>query len=57
RINFVNPVTGEEKKGNSKGSMFLIWRPFITPRRLSSFALKQELKAIGNQYLADVRAA
>ncbi|MGJ5666079.1 phage N-6-adenine-methyltransferase [Morganella morganii] len=57
RINFVNPVTGEEKKGNSKGSMFLIWRPFITPRRLSSFVLKQELESIGNQYLAEVRAA
>lgn len=56
RINFVNPVTGEEKKGNSKGSMFLIWRPFITPRRLPSFALKQELEAIGNQYLAEVSA-
>ncbi|MBT0375829.1 phage N-6-adenine-methyltransferase, partial [Morganella morganii subsp. morganii] len=56
RINFVNPVTGEEKNGNSKGSMLLIWRPFITPRRLSSFALKQELEAIGNQYLAEVSA-
>ncbi|EBR0130823.1 adenine methyltransferase, partial [Salmonella enterica subsp. enterica serovar Ajiobo] len=33
-----------------------IWRPFITPRRLSSFALKQELEAIGNQYLAEVSA-
>ena len=29
RINFIEPSTGLEKKGNSKGSMLLIWRPFI----------------------------
>ncbi|HAW1729940.1 TPA: phage N-6-adenine-methyltransferase [Escherichia coli] len=28
RINFIEPSTGLEKKGNSKGSMLLIWRPF-----------------------------
>ena len=28
RINFIEPSTGLEK-GNSKGSMLLIWRPFI----------------------------
>ena len=31
RINFIEPSTGLEKKGNSKGSMLLIWRPFISP--------------------------
>lgn len=56
RINFVNPVTGEEKKGNSKGSMFLIWRPFTSPRCMPTFSLKQELEATGKQYLAEVRA-
>lgn len=34
RINFIEPSTGLEKKGNSKGSMLLIWRPFISPRRM-----------------------
>lgn len=27
RINFINPLTGEEVKGNNKGSMFVIFDP------------------------------
>ncbi|EPR9574832.1 phage N-6-adenine-methyltransferase [Escherichia coli] len=36
-----------EKKGNSKGSMLLIWRPFISPRRMFTTVSKAALMAIG----------
>lgn len=29
RINFINPITGEEVKGNNKGSMIVVFDPFI----------------------------
>ncbi|WP_274537451.1 DNA N-6-adenine-methyltransferase, partial [Escherichia coli] len=47
RINFIEPSTGLEKKGNSKGSMLLIWRPFISPRRMFTIVSKAALMAIG----------
>ncbi|XEH50486.1 phage N-6-adenine-methyltransferase [Edwardsiella tarda] len=47
RINFVHAVTGSEQKGNSKGSMLLIWRPFTTPRRMITTISKSTLEAIG----------
>lgn len=47
RINFIEPSTGLEKKGNSKGSMLLIWRPFISPRRMFTTVSKAALMAIG----------
>ncbi|MBL4068248.1 phage N-6-adenine-methyltransferase [Escherichia coli] len=47
RINFIEPSTGLEKKGNSKGSMLLIWRPFISPRRMFTTVSKATLMAIG----------
>jgi phage N-6-adenine-methyltransferase len=47
RINFIEPSTGLEKKGNSKGSMLLIWRPFISPRRMFTTVSKAALIAIG----------
>ncbi|HCX7790306.1 TPA: phage N-6-adenine-methyltransferase, partial [Escherichia coli] len=36
-----------EKKGNSKGSMLLIWRPLISPRRMFTTVSKAALMAIG----------
>lgn len=33
RISFVNPATGKKGNGNSKGSMLLIWRPYVRPRQ------------------------
>ncbi|EFK2566254.1 phage N-6-adenine-methyltransferase, partial [Escherichia coli] len=32
---------------NSKGSMLLIWRPFISPRRMFTIVSKAALMAIG----------
>jgi phage N-6-adenine-methyltransferase len=49
RINFINATTGKEQKGNSKGSMFLIWRPFIAPRRMFTTIPKQSLMVMGNR--------
>lgn len=48
RINFNNPATGKEQKGNSKGSMLLIWRPFISPRRLITTVKKSALQALND---------
>lgn len=47
RVNFIEPSTGKEKNGNSKGSMLLIWRPFITPRRMFTTVSKPLLEAMG----------
>lgn len=46
RINFIEPSTGQEKKGNSKGSMLLIWRPFIRSRQLITTVSKPALMAM-----------
>ncbi|MEI7341232.1 phage N-6-adenine-methyltransferase [Pectobacterium brasiliense] len=48
RVNFIDPSTGVEKKGNSKGSMLLIWRPFTTPRRVITTVSKLLLVSIGS---------
>ncbi|UCQ53306.1 phage N-6-adenine-methyltransferase [Edwardsiella tarda] len=47
RVNFVHAVTGAEQKGNSKGSMLLIWRPFTTPLHRITTVSKSMLEAIG----------
>ena len=47
RLNFIEPATGKEKSGNSKGSMFLIWRPYITPRRMFTTVSRSQLQAMG----------
>lgn len=49
RVNFVHAGTGKEKKGNSKGSMLLIWRPFTNPRRLITTVSKHTLEQIGKK--------
>lgn len=53
RINFVHAGTGLEQKGNGKGSMLLIWRPFTEPRRVITTVSKKTLERIGR----GVRAA
>lgn len=56
RINFT-PVTASGKKGsNPKGSMLLIWRPFITPRSQFTTVSKVALVEAGTQYLEEVQA-
>ncbi|MEY0440792.1 phage N-6-adenine-methyltransferase [Providencia rettgeri] len=54
RINFVDPNTGKEKKGNSKGSILLIWRPFVEPKAIGTHVSKNRLMEIGNAILGEV---
>lgn len=56
RINFIEPSTGLEKKGNSKGSMLLIWRPFISPRRMFTTVSKAALMAIGQEAVDEIES-
>ncbi|MFP2504612.1 phage N-6-adenine-methyltransferase [Buttiauxella gaviniae] len=49
RLNFINATTGKEQKGNSKGSMFLIWRPYIAPRRMFTTVPKHALMEMGSK--------
>ncbi|MEY0288093.1 phage N-6-adenine-methyltransferase [Providencia rettgeri] len=53
RINFVDPSTGKEKRGNSKGSMFLIWRPFTEPKRVTTYVSKKRLMEVGKAILGE----
>lgn len=56
RINF-SPVTATGKRGsNPKGSMLLIWRPFIKPRRVFTTVPKADLYEMGSRYLEEVSA-
>ncbi|WP_172868114.1 DNA N-6-adenine-methyltransferase, partial [Escherichia coli] len=52
----IEPSTGLEKKGNSKGSMLLIWRPFISPRRMFTTVSKAALMAIGQEAVDEIES-
>lgn len=44
RVNFINPVSGEEVKGNNKGSMIAVFDPFVeglVTRQVSLDFIKQ----------------
>lgn len=44
RVNFIHPVTGEEAKGNNKGSMIAVFDPFVeglVTRQVSLDFIKQ----------------
>lgn len=57
RIQF-RPVSREGKRNsNPKGSMFLIWRPFIRPRGMFTTINKSELVQIGAEFLEEECAA
>ncbi|WP_420919596.1 DNA N-6-adenine-methyltransferase [Xenorhabdus bovienii] len=45
------PVEQRKKNSNTKGSMLLIWRPFITPRKTITTVDKNYLFNIGNEQL------
>ncbi|RKE92632.1 phage N-6-adenine-methyltransferase [Xenorhabdus ehlersii] len=47
RVQFI-PVEQRKRNSNTKGSMFLIWRSFITPRKLITTVDKEHLFNIGN---------
>ncbi|MBE8598228.1 phage N-6-adenine-methyltransferase [Xenorhabdus sp. BG5] len=51
RISFIPADLNIKGKSNTKGSMFLIWRPFITPRKLLTTVDKEYLFNIGNEQL------
>ncbi|MBE8597862.1 phage N-6-adenine-methyltransferase [Xenorhabdus sp. BG5] len=51
RISFIPADLNIKGKSNTKGSMFLIWRPFITPRKLLTTVDKEYLFNIGDEQL------
>ncbi|WP_340608040.1 phage N-6-adenine-methyltransferase [Xenorhabdus bharatensis] len=53
RVQFI-PVEQRKRNSNTKGSMFLIWRPFITPRKLITTVDKEHLFNIGNNEIRKI---
>ena len=57
RLSFINAGTGKPgKNGNSKGSMLVIWRPFIKPRGQFTTVSRDSLISTGAGYLQEVAA-
>ncbi len=56
RISFINAGSGKQVNGNNKGSMLLIWRPFIKPRCQFTTVSRDELISIGAEALREVAA-
>nr|DAS67528.1 MAG TPA: DNA N-6-adenine-methyltransferase [Bacteriophage sp.] len=54
RINFTHPITGEEVKGNNKGSMFVIFDPNNQSQIQGAVEL-EFLKVRGGYYLEQVK--
>ncbi|CAQ85229.1 MULTISPECIES: phage N-6-adenine-methyltransferase [Photorhabdus] len=57
RISFINAGNGKEKKGNTKGSLLLIWRPFIKPRCIFTTVDKCQLIQIGYNILNGITSS
>ncbi|MEY0709343.1 phage N-6-adenine-methyltransferase [Providencia huaxiensis] len=57
RISFIKAETDKTKNGNTKGSMLLIWRPYINPRKIINTINRDELMNIGNQILNEWKIA
>lgn len=57
RLSFINAGTGKPgKNGNSKGSMLVIWRPYIKPRSQFTTVSRDALISAGADYLQEVAA-
>ncbi|WP_099116438.1 phage N-6-adenine-methyltransferase [Xenorhabdus ishibashii] len=54
RISFIPANLKIKVSRNTKGSMFLIWRPFITPRKLITTVDKEHLFNIGNNEIRKI---
>ncbi|MEQ2025369.1 phage N-6-adenine-methyltransferase [Xenorhabdus szentirmaii] len=54
RISFINAETQKPVNGNNKGSLLLIWRPFITPRATITTVERDYLLHIGNEQLRKI---
>lgn len=52
RLSFVNPLTKNKIAGNTKGSMFVIFRPSSSPL-VTRYVDRNELLALGKQNLAN----
>ncbi len=57
RISFIKAETDKTKNGNTKGSMLLIWRPYIKPRKIINTVDRDELINIGNKILNEWKIA
>ncbi|GLX62397.1 phage N-6-adenine-methyltransferase [Proteus vulgaris] len=57
RISFINAGTNKPVNGNNKGSMLLIWRPYIKPRKIINTVDRDELINIGNRILNEWKIA
>ncbi|MDM3576281.1 DNA N-6-adenine-methyltransferase [Proteus mirabilis] len=53
----MNAETKKPVSGNNKGSMFLIWRPYVTPRRIINTVNRNYLLNIGNKILNEWKIA
>ncbi|WP_426576716.1 phage N-6-adenine-methyltransferase [Xenorhabdus stockiae] len=54
RISFINSETQKTVNGNNKGSLLLIWRPFIKPRKTITTVNRDYLINIGNELLRKI---
>ncbi|PHM50182.1 phage N-6-adenine-methyltransferase [Xenorhabdus sp. KK7.4] len=54
RISFINAETQKTVNGNNKGSLLLIWRPFIKPRKTITTVDRDYLTNIGRELLRKI---
>lgn len=58
RLSFIHPVTRKPgSSGNSKGSLFFIWRPWTEPRGIVTYTDRDKLIHEGRTLLSKVMAA
>jgi len=57
RVQFLSVSRTGKRQSNPKGSLFLIWRPYIRPRGQITTVSRDELERIGKEYIEDVEAA
>ncbi|WP_083195577.1 phage N-6-adenine-methyltransferase [Photorhabdus australis] len=56
RISFINAGNGKPVNGNNKGSLLLIWRPFIKSRCIFTTVDKDELMSTGSKTLKEIKS-
>ncbi|OCA53893.1 phage N-6-adenine-methyltransferase [Photorhabdus namnaonensis] len=56
RISFINAGNGRPVNGNNKGSLLLIWRPFIKPRCIFTTVDRDELISTGSNILKEIKS-
>ncbi|EKN4687967.1 phage N-6-adenine-methyltransferase [Yersinia ruckeri] len=57
RISFLRSDTGKPINGNNKGSLLLIWRPFINSRCIFTTVKRDDLRSFGRSILEGINAA